>query len=77
MIELDSNPGIEDGRKVDLVLHVGKLPAPPPMWTPGGTETAGGMMAEYWTEEDDRLLEEIYQDRKRDPLEAIEPVPVA
>ena len=65
-IELDSSPGIEDGRKVQLILRVGSLPGPPPKWTPGSTVTAGGMMAEHWTAEDDRLLEEIYQDRKRD-----------
>jgi hypothetical protein len=65
-IELDSNPGLEDGQKVQLVLRVSKLPGPPPKWTPGCTITAGGMLADQWTEEDDRLLEEIYQDRKRD-----------
>ncbi len=65
-IELETSPGIEDGRKVQLILRVGKLPGPPPKWTPGSTVTAGGMMAEHWTDEDDRLLEEIYQDRNRD-----------
>jgi hypothetical protein len=24
------------------------------------------MMSSFWTEEDDRILEEIYQDRKKD-----------
>jgi hypothetical protein len=66
MIELESSPGIEDGQRVQLILRVGKLPGPPPRWTPDSAETAGGMMAEHWTDEDDRLLEEIYQDRKRD-----------
>jgi hypothetical protein len=65
-IELDSSPGVEDGRKVQLILRVGRLPGPPPKWTPDSTVTAGGMMAEHWTDEDDRLLEDIYQDRKRD-----------
>ncbi len=31
----------------------------------GGTETAAGMMAEHWTEEDDRILEAIERDRHR------------
>lgn len=66
MIELERSPGIEDGRKVELILRVSKLPGPPPRWKPGGGVTAAGMMAEHWTDEDDRLLEEIYQDRKRD-----------
>jgi hypothetical protein len=64
-IELAESPGIEDGRKVELVLRVKQPPGPPPGWKPGGTETAAGMMADYWTEEDDRVLETIYQDRKR------------
>ncbi len=64
-IDLEASPGIEDGRRVELVLRVKELPGPPPGWKPGGTETAAGMMADYWTDEDDRILEEIYQDRKK------------
>jgi hypothetical protein len=64
-IELETSPGIEDGRRVELVLRVTQLPGPPPGWKPGSTDTAAGMMAGYWTEEDDRILETIYQDRKR------------
>jgi hypothetical protein len=41
------------------------LPGPPPGWRPGGTETAAGMMADHWTEEDDRILEAIERDRHR------------
>jgi len=65
-IELDDDPGIEEGRKVEVVLRVKQLPGPPPRWRPGGRETAAGMMADHWSEEDDRILEQIYQDRKRD-----------
>src|SRR5947208_1344585 len=43
-----------------------KLPGPPPGWQPGSKRTAAGMLADSWTEEDDRILEEIYQDRKRE-----------
>ncbi|MGA2035511.1 MAG: hypothetical protein ABSG68_24955 [Thermoguttaceae bacterium] len=64
-IELETNPGIEDGRRVELVVRVAQLPSPPPAWRPGSTETAAGMMANYWTEEDDRILETIAQDRKK------------
>jgi len=42
-----------------------RLPGPPPGWRPGGTETAAGMMADHWTEEDDRILESIERDRHR------------
>jgi hypothetical protein len=65
-IELDSDPGIEAGRKVEVILRVKQLPAPPPRWTPDTKETAGGMMADFWTEQDDLLLEEIHQQRKKD-----------
>jgi hypothetical protein len=65
-IELDADPQIEDGKKVEIVLRVKGLPGPPPGWKPGSTETAAGMMAEHWTDDDDRILAEIYQDRKRD-----------
>ena len=43
-----------------------KLPGPPPGWRPGSRRTAAGMLADSWPEEDDRILEEIYQDRKRE-----------
>jgi len=65
-IELETSPGIEDGRRVELVLRVKQLPGPPPGWKPGSAETAAGMMASYWTEEDDRILEAIYRDRKKE-----------
>jgi hypothetical protein len=65
-IELDDDPGIEEGRKVEVLLRVGQLPGPPPRWQPSSRESAAGMMAEHWSDEDDRILEEIHRDRKRD-----------
>jgi hypothetical protein len=43
-----------------------RLPGPPPGWQPGSKRTAAGMLADSWTEEDDRILEQIYRDRKRE-----------
>ena len=63
-VELDASPGLADGHRVELILRVKKLPGPPPGWSPNGTETAGGMLASTWTEEDDRVLEEIQRRRK-------------
>ncbi len=40
------------------------LPGPPPGWKPGGTATTAGLLAEEWTEEDDRILERIHAERK-------------
>ena len=64
-IELDASPGIADGRRVELVLRAKKSPGPPPGCRADGTETAAGMLANSWTEDDDRVLEEIQQRRKR------------
>lgn len=65
-IELESETGLEDGRKVEIILRTKELPGPPPGWKPGSTETAAGMMASSWTAEDDRILEEIQKERKKD-----------
>jgi hypothetical protein len=68
-IELDEDLGVVDGQEVEVQVTMLKpkkrLPGPPPGWRPGSTETAGGMMAEHWTEEDDRILEAIERDRHR------------
>ena len=62
-IELETEPGIEDGRRVEVIVRSKTLPGPPPGWRPGSTETAAGMMAKHWTEEDDRILDQIERDR--------------
>ena len=41
-----------------------KLPGPPPGWRPGVSSTSAGLLAEEWTEEDDRILEQIHAERK-------------
>ena len=68
-IELDEDLGVVDGQQVEVQVTMLKpkkrLPGPPPGWRPGSTETAAGMMAEHWTEEDDQILEEIQRDRHR------------
>jgi hypothetical protein len=65
MIELEETIDIEDGRMVEIIIRSKKLPGPPPGWRSGITETAAGLLAEHWTEEDDRILEEIERDRHR------------
>lgn len=64
-IELESEPGIGDGRRVEVIVRSKMLPGPPPGWRPGGTESAAGMMAEHWAEDGDRIFEEIERDRHR------------
>jgi hypothetical protein len=65
-IELENDTGLEDGRRVHVTLRAKELPGPPPGWRLGGTESAAGMMASCWTEEDDQILEEIHRERKKD-----------
>lgn len=70
-VELDRDPGIEDNRVVEVVLRAKQLPGPPPGWRPGQTETAAGMLADSWTAEDDRILEDIHQQRKSATLREV------
>ena len=41
-----------------------KLPGPPPGWKPSDTSATAGLLAEEWSEEDDRILDQIYAERK-------------
>jgi len=61
-IELSENPGLADGQSVQVVVQAAE-PARP--WGDGIRKSAGAL-ADEWTEEDDKILQEIYQDRKRD-----------
>ena len=69
IIQLDEDLGVAEGQKVELQVKTAQprkvLPRPPPGWRPGGTNTVAGLLAKSWTDEDDQILEEIYQDRKR------------
>jgi len=60
-IILADNPGFADGMKVQVIV-VPTLPKRP--WGEGIIASAGAL-ADDWTEEDDRILEQIYQNRKR------------
>ena len=70
-IELDEDLGLAEGQDVEIQVKIvrpkKRLPGPPPGWQPGSPKTAGGMLADSWTEEDDKILEEIQRDRKREP----------
>jgi len=74
-IELDDDLGVAEGQEVEVQVKViipkKRLPGPPPGWQPGSKKTAAGMLADSWTEEDDRILEEIDRDRKRETRRAV------
>jgi len=69
-IHLDEDLGVAEGQEVEIQVKIVKPkkrpPGPPPGWRPGSPSTTAGILADSWTEEDDRILEEIYQDRKRE-----------
>jgi hypothetical protein len=62
-IQLENDTGLEDGRRVEIILRAKELPGPPPGWRAEGGDSAAGMMAAYWTEDDDRIMDEIYRQR--------------
>ena len=69
-IELDEDLGVVDGQEVEVQVTMERPkkrpPGPPPGWQPGRPSRTAGSLAELDTPEEDRILEEIYQDRKRD-----------
>jgi hypothetical protein len=61
-IELDEDLGVAEGQDVEVQV---KIIEPARKWGEGLRRCAGAL-ANEWTEEDDRILEEIHQDRRRD-----------
>lgn len=61
-IQLDEDLGVADGQDVEVQV---KIIPPTKQWGEGLRRCAGAL-ANDWTEEDDRILNEIYQERKRD-----------
>jgi hypothetical protein len=60
-IEIGEDLGIPDGQQIEMIVSFVGNKRP---WGEG-ILSAAGALADSWTEEDDRILEEIYQDRKR------------
>jgi hypothetical protein len=61
-IELEENPGVGEGEQVEITIKPIHSHRP---WGEGLRRCAGAL-ASAWTDEDDRILDEIYSDRKRD-----------
>jgi hypothetical protein len=66
-IELTEDPGVADGQQVEITIKT--VPTPRP-WGEGLRRCAGAFAAD-WTEQDDGILEQIYQERKRDTRQEI------
>ena len=61
-IELTEDLGLEEGQEVRVQV----TPLQPPAEWGEGLRRCAGALADEWTEEDDRILEEIHRERKRD-----------
>ncbi len=61
-IELKENPGISDGQEVRVILSVAKKSRP---WGEGLKNSAGAL-ANSWTDQDDKILDELHRQRKCD-----------
>jgi hypothetical protein len=61
-IELAEEIGVGDGEQVEVSVRVVSKRR---SWGEG-LQRCAGALAREWTEEDDRILEEIHQERKRD-----------
>ena len=70
IIELSEPAGVADGQEVEVVVRF-SMPSRP--WGEGIRNSAGGW-ADQWTEEDDRILEQIQQDRKRETRPEVPPL---
>jgi hypothetical protein len=64
-IELNEELGLTDGEQVKLTIEPVPRVDDGSAWGAGLRRCAGGL-ANSWTEEDDRILAEIYQERQRD-----------
>jgi len=59
-IELDEDLGVAEGQEVQITIKTVRAKKP---WGEG-LQRCAGALANEWTDEDDRILEEIHQDRK-------------
>jgi hypothetical protein len=61
-IEFAEDLGIADGQEVETTVKT--VPTSPPKPWGEGLRRCAGAFAADWTEEDDRILELLYQERK-------------
>ena len=61
-IRLDEDLGLAEGQEVEIQV---KVVSSQKRWGEG-LQRCAGALANEWTEEDDRVLEEIHLDRQRD-----------
>jgi hypothetical protein len=62
-IALTEDPGVPAGQEVEILVT--PLPSAPQGWGEGLRRCAGAL-GDDWSDDDDRILEEIYRQRKQD-----------
>lgn len=60
IIELADNPGLPDGENVEIIVTVVKSHRP----AREGLRRCAGALADSWTGDDDRILDELQRDRQ-------------
>jgi hypothetical protein len=63
-VELASDPGFSEGQEVEVILRPSGVTRDS-TWGEGLRRCAGAL-ADSWTEEDDRILDEIARERRSD-----------
>ena len=63
-IELTQDLGLPEGQEVEIIVRPSK-PRASKSWGEGLRRCAGAL-ANSWTDEDDRILAQLYQERKSD-----------
>jgi hypothetical protein len=68
-IDLDGDLGLPDGQEVEVLVRPKRFREA----VGGGLQRCAGAMTSLWTDDDDRILEEIQRDREqaemREPVE--------
>lgn len=68
IIELSEEPDLADGEEVEVSVRV---VAREPVWGEGLRRCAGAL-AEEWTDDDDRTLEDLHRERRLDTRKEVE-----
>lgn len=63
LIVLPSIPSELPATKISFQRTSRELPGPPPGWRPGKPPTSAGLLADEWTEDDEKALNDIQADR--------------
>ena len=67
-VELSEDPGMDEGQQVQVILR----PAEKKGTWGEGLRRCAGALADSWSDEDDRILDQLHQERQQDSRQEIE-----